>query len=178
MGRFSRIMGVALAVSICTIPATASAQLAVGSGWQVFQWDGLGAVDSPFGSFVMNEASPFTISVVDCCIGGDEFKLSWTGSSSGSVFTSDASGVNGVSGPGTPAALIAAGFSNGTWTFGPGSYTFVLETSTLATGYETGAGYISADPSLAETVPEPATMTLLATGLAGLVGAGRRRKKA
>lgn len=154
--------------------SSASAQLVTGAGWQVFEFSGLGQVQAPFGSFAFNPLSAVQIKLTDCCIIGDRFKISWTGTAIGSFTTSDATAFDGTLGSTDPNVAFAdVRNSTGSFNLGAGNYTMTLETVRLTTGYSTGTGWIRADVT---TVPEPGTIGLVAAGLIGLAGAARRRK--
>ena len=168
-----RVMRTFLAASLFCVAAAApaAAQPTIGGGWAVFSWSGLGPVASWGGTFGLTSANPFEIRIVDCCVVGDVFRLSWTGTAVGSFDTS-APGVGGgcFSGDG---CWAIPGMSKGSATYGAGTYTYTLETIALAPGFSSGSGFIRADETV---VPEPATWLLMGTGMAGLLAVSRRRR--
>jgi hypothetical protein len=154
-------------------PASAQ-ELVVGSGWQVFSWSG-SAFSSPWTSFQFSPAGPSVVRITDCCTYGDQFRLSWTGTTSGFFDTSIPSGV-GFGSIDPDVSYADPLNSSGSASFGPGNYTFSLELLSTAQGFSFGDGWIIADAGTdIGVVPEPATLSLLATGLVGLAGARRRK---
>ncbi|HRP07741.1 MAG TPA: PEP-CTERM sorting domain-containing protein [Gemmatimonadales bacterium] len=174
LARFTRI----LAAASVLFAAPANAQLPVDGGWQQFFWSSVGATESPFDSFVFNPPTVVKITVTDAFVVGDQFRLSWTGTTSGFFDTSVPIDDDSDIGADADGALANPDWSSGWAIFGPGSYNFTLETILTATCCSGGGAFIRADTEqIGSTVPEPATMTLLATGLAAMA-ASRRRAKA
>jgi PEP-CTERM motif len=177
--RHARWLGLA-AIGSLLAAAPLSAQVTIGGGWTEFDWFGtsLPLVPSTNGTFSLSPITDLQIEVTDCCIIGDQFTLSWTGTSSGFMTTSDPSAFDGVDGGCFTGSdcWAAADISKGSTILGPGSYDFTLEVireADCGDGVCTdGAGFVRADP-----VPEPSTMALLATGLVSMAGFTRRKRR-
>jgi hypothetical protein len=131
----------------------------------VFSWSSLGTVAEQF------TATTSTLLVVDCCIVGDMFEVFADGSSIGttsSVASGDGTDTGAVTGD---LAWADSRLSKGMFSVGSGDLIELVRTQ-QADGYPTGDGFI-----MSSTVPEPGTIVLLLSGLAGLAFVGVRRKE-
>jgi hypothetical protein len=162
------------ALLACVTPAFARAQLPVDGTWQVFFWNESGPALSPFDSFGVSSLNPFRIRVTDVCLIGDQFLLSWTGTTTGSLATG-AFGTDGdlASCESGDAAWNDERLSKGQALFAPGSYSFSLSTTRTTPDNPEGGAFIQA-----AEVPEPSSGALLGAGLISMVVAARRRRRA
>jgi hypothetical protein len=176
---FRRLLAAGALASAAFLPAQAEAQqpLLFGS-WTFFDWflnpgETAGPVNGDGFSFQSSHA--IRLRVTDAGLSGDAF----------SIF------VNGN--PLAPTPIVAEGYGSGTWDgdeawadpalskleyqLDPGTYTVNLAVRQSAWGTTEGMGFLRADEIVTTgVVPEPGTVALLATGLAGLLAAGARRR--
>ena len=174
-----RLMMVAvLAIPLLLGAAPAAAVLLpVDGGWQTFVFEDLGPV-APAGGYQLTALVPVEVRVVDCCIIGDEFRVTIT---PGTFFdTSDASAHDGeLSGCFDGDCSWADGrLSKGSVVLSAGVYQIDIAATTLCEGGTrdcTGpkGGFIKAVTAAA--VPEPGTLAMF--GLGALVVARRCRRR-
>ena len=175
--RFSRALLAVAFLSASVAARPAAAQPVLDGGWSQFDWFSVaGGIESPFDAFSLTSANPFVVRVVDCCVIGDQFQLSWTGSAVGSMSTGPFVGDGLQSGQFSgDNAWADPRLSKGSVLLAPGTYDFTLEITRFATGSTNGAGFIDAATSVS-AVPEPSTVALVAGGLVALAGVARRRR--
>lgn len=165
--RGSRILATLVLAGTLLVPIRADAQTYLTPDtWFRFSWSDLGTIAEQF------TASTSTLRVVDCCIVGDMFEIFAGGSSVGTtsaVAAGDGTSTGAASGD---AAWADGRLSMGMFTVSAGDLITidVVQRTALA---GSGAGFIQS----ASTVPEPATVLLLMSGLAGIAFVGVRRKK-
>jgi hypothetical protein len=179
------LLAAALTLAAAAPLSAARAQLPLTTGsWQPFAWyDGAGPVGDPFGGYTFTITGPGTLRVVDTDVIGDVFQLFLNGTLrlTTSAPPSDYVGM----GLGTYDGDIEWTYRD-YWSFGelaldPGTYQLDLVVQETAPGWDYGQAWIRLDAEEApptSTVPEPASVTLLATGLLAAALVGRRRTRA
>jgi hypothetical protein len=177
LSRLSRVCRALAAVTLAALLAPtgrAAAQpqdLFPDAGWFFFDFAGTGPVANPADGFVLSLATPGTLRVVDFGVVGDVFTLALAGAASHTLTTSPIlPGTDGLdSGVLDGDEAWADGrLSRGQLLLAPGDYTIAIAVSQTAAGTSGGVGLISVT-----STPEPATLGLVAGGLAALV---RRRR--
>ena len=187
------LLAAALSVGVAApAPAAAQAPLALGT-WQSFSWfDAAAPAVEPADGFTFTLLTPGLLRVVDGGVVGEVFDAAVVDLLLGTTMTftttaPDAAGAApDLEAADGDAAWAAPAFSRGQLTLGAGSYRLALGVRATAPGYEFGDGFVRVDaldaaPTPAPTVaPEPASLALLAGGLAPLVVAvrGRARRQA
>ena len=148
--------------------------LSIGSGWEKFYFGGVGSqwenVDTTTAIFNFSLAFPAVLTVTDAFNAGDRFSVydgaSFLGNTSVPTALGDDIGDN------YDAAAADPRWSTGMFLLPAGNYSI--------TGFAIDSPYGAGGAALqlnVSSVPEPATMFLLGTGLVGVAGAARRRKK-
>ena len=140
-------------------------------GWQAFDWiNQTGLIDFPPDGFVLNTTQATFLEIADIGIPGDSFNVIVSGSINAIFSTPDVPILSSLQMLNPDLAFGNPSFSWGQFTLGPGSYTINISLRTGSPGG--GSGFVRA-----AAVPEPATILLLSTGLAGIVAVQRRRRR-
>jgi hypothetical protein len=164
----------ALATTLCAASFVPTAQAAVildpiTGGEYSFGWsDGLGPIDSINGtpetewSLTLATGGWWGFFITDCCASGDEFSLS----------------VGGETFPWTQSGYVDDLFAAyATGFLEAGTYSASLFVTSLASGFQTGEGFVAIVPLDMAPVPLPAGLPLLGCALAILgLGAARRKR--
>lgn len=153
------------------LPSIAGAQI-LNQGWTEFVFATAPSAVTP--SYTVNTLNAFLLRITDGYKVGDQFKLDWTGTSAGSLFTSNFTGADGFATGCTTGAACwpIGGLSKASQTFGAGNYTFTLNVTRNALGSPNGgSGFIDV-----ATVPEPSTYALMGAGLLAVLGFAKRRR--
>jgi len=140
-------------------------------GWQAFDWiNQTGPIDFPPDGFVLNTTQVTFLDITDIGIPGDSFDVIVSGSINAIFSTPDVPIFSTLQVLNPDLAFGNPSFSWGQFTLGPGSYTIDISLRTGSPGG--GSGFVRA-----AAVPEPATLILLSTGVAGIVVGRRRRRR-
>ena len=160
-------------------PARLAAQvpLVPGGPWQLFEWVlGLGPLD-PSG-FSLNAAQDVRVRLTDVGFTGDAFDILVSGP--GGPFLSSTPSVPGGINTGAltgDAAWADPRLSKTEFVLGPGNWLITLDVREAGSGFQYVDGYIRADLVQVGVIPEPSSVALLATGVAGLAGIRLRARR-
>lgn len=170
------VFGFLVGIILLDVSGAAAIPLAPGS-WQTFNWDGRGPIGSPADGYQTSEAVPELLRVVDCCIIGDRFRVFVN-----TVLAFDTSAIlpadDGVQSGlfDGDSAWADARLSKGSVVLGAGPNQIDIEVIGLATGYTSGGAFIRIDESQPTPTPEPSTLLLVGSGIAGAAHRLRRLK--
>lgn len=164
-----RLFAVALAALLCVAGTTSSHAAPTVlplNTWQAFDWFEAGPIEFPSEGFSLTTSQVTFLEITDIGLAGDSFNLLINGM----MFSTPnvAAGMTLVNNP--DLAFVNPAFSSGRFSLMPGAYLITISVKNSLPGG--GAGRIRAN-----TIPEPATMLLLGTGVVGLGAAGLRRRR-
>lgn len=166
---------VALALVLGLGTSAKADPITAGDGWHAFSWTAGPNVFQTETPWTFNTAVGVDLSVTDAFVSGDRFEVYNFG-----VLVGTTSQINGFS-PWTNdpnVAFLSSNFSTGVFSLAAGSYSLTFKNIQSPSGYASGAAFFRVDPQggVAQ-VPEPASATLVALGVAGLAVGYRRRRK-
>ena len=173
-------IGVALAIAFA-IPTVAKASPVVSGQWYCFSFGGPGSFghysgcEDLVGLSIPAPGAPWTymgagtMTVLDGYLHGDRFELF---DGAGSLGLTSVPGGPGGCYASITACLADPDASKGTFAFGAGLHSFKIQA--VDSPFGGGDAWFRIDEPA--TVPEPASLGLLATGLLGIVAVARRRR--
>ncbi|MDX5360814.1 MAG: PEP-CTERM sorting domain-containing protein [Alphaproteobacteria bacterium] len=159
--------------------SAAPVTLTVDGAYEIFGFSGLGAITSPADGYqVTVGAGGALIDVVDCCIVGDEFDVTFDDGAS--PFTLSSSAINPADdGVNTGAITMPDALADGRLSslvgvyLSPGLWDIDIVLTRVAAGTSFGDGFIQARSA---AVSEPALLALFGLGLLGIGVAAQRRR--
>jgi len=157
------------------VPSLAHAgPITPGDGWHQFNWTNAPNTFQNESAFTFSANAPTDLMVTDAFVAGDRFEVYDFGTLVGTT-----SQVNGfgtwTSDPNV--AYPSGGFSTGLFALSAGNHSLTFKNIQAPSGQPSGTAFFRVDPqgTVANVVPEPGTITLVAIGVAGLAfGRGRR----
>ena len=167
----SLLLGSSLLLALAApAPVVAQVPLPLGS-WVSFEWF-LAPGPADGSGFTVGSAEQVRLRVTDAFVTGDAFDVF----ANGVLLFSTPSVPGGLSGATTgDAAWADPSLSKGEAILAPGAYLITIDVREAAAGFPAGEGFIRAD-RVVSAVPEPATVALVASGLAVVAAAARRRR--